>query len=72
MRFITIIAGIVLIALGLGAALGKFDYKSKDQIVKLGDVSASAERSHVVPVWAGYAGIVIGIGLIGFGATRRR
>lgn len=45
------IAGIVLVALGvLGLLFGGIQYTSRDTVVDLGPIQATAERRHTLPI----------------------
>lgn len=45
------IAGIVLVALGvLGLLFGGIQYTSRDTVVDLGPIQATAERRHALPI----------------------
>jgi hypothetical protein len=46
-------------------------YKSKDQVLKVGDVKASVEQKHAVPTWAGGVALVAGLVLLAGGMKRR-
>lgn len=71
MRALLIIVGIVVIALGIGAMMGKFSYEKKDQLVKVGSASLSASHEQAVPQWAGILGIVVGGALVLGGALKK-
>lgn len=71
MRGLLIIAGIIIIALGIGSMLGKFNYEQKDAIVKVGGVSLSTTHDKTVPQWAGILGIVVGGALVLGGALKK-
>lgn len=71
MRLALIVAGVIVAAAGVGVLLGKFSYKSNDEVLKLGEFSAKVEREHPVPQWAGLAGLALGGGLLVVGLTRK-
>ena len=63
--------GIVLLALGAFIIFRGASYKSRDQVLKVGDLKASVEEKHAVPTWVGGASIVAGVVLIAAGMRRR-
>lgn len=66
------IAGIILIVLGaLGLLFGGIQYTSRDTVVDLGPIHATADRQHTLPIApiAGVALIVAGAAALVF--TRR-
>jgi hypothetical protein len=65
------LVGVVLLILGAFVLLRGLSYKSKDEVLKVGDLKASVEQKHAVPAWAGGVAIVAGIVLIGAGMKRR-
>jgi hypothetical protein len=68
------IAAIVLVLAGaLALAYGGFSYTKDTHDVKLGPIELSVEEKKRVniPVWAGIAAIVIGVGLLAGGARKR-
>ena len=46
-------------------------YKSKDEVLKVGDLKASVTEKHAVPTWAGGVAIVAGVVLLAAGMKRR-
>jgi hypothetical protein len=46
-------------------------YKSKDEVLKVGDLRASVEQKRAVPTWAGGVALVAGIVLLAGGMKRR-
>src|ERR1043166_8242378 len=66
-----VILGVVLIALGAWAATGNASYKTKRDVVTVGDFKASVREEHTVPPWVGYVGIGAGI-LVLMASVRRR
>ncbi|MBE5316096.1 MAG: hypothetical protein H4O13_11935 [Xanthomonadales bacterium] len=69
------LASIVLIIGGvLALAYGGFDYTRETHQVDLGPLQVQVqERSRLnIPLWAGIAGLVVGIGLLTFSARRVR
>ena len=68
------IAGIVLIVLGLAAlALGGFSYTTRETVVDLGPLQATAERERRFPLppVAGIAAVAGGIALLVVGSRKR-
>jgi hypothetical protein len=63
--------GIVLLALGAFIIFRGASYKSRDQVLKVGDLKASVEEKHAVPTWVGGAAIVAGVVLLAAGMRRR-
>jgi len=63
--------GIVLLALGAFIIFRGANYKSRDQVLKVGDLKASVEEKHAVPTWVGGAAIVAGVVLLAAGMRRR-
>ena len=65
------LVGVLLLALGAFILFRGATYKSKDQVLKVGDLKASVEQKHAVPTWAGGVAIIAGIVLIAAGMKRR-
>jgi hypothetical protein len=63
--------GILLLAVGAFIVFRGATYKSKDEVLKVGDLKASVEQKHAVPTWAGGAAIVAGVVLLAAGMRRR-
>ena len=63
--------GIVLLALGAFIIFRGASYKSRDEVLKVGDLKASVEEKHAVPTWVGGAAIVDGVVLLAAGMRRR-
>ena len=63
--------GIVLLALGAFIIFRGASYKSRDEVLKVGDLKASVEEKHAVPTWVGGAAIVAGVVLLAAGMRRR-
>jgi uncharacterized membrane protein len=63
--------GILLLAVGAFILFRGASYKSKDEVLKVGDLKASVEQKHAVPTWAGGVAIVAGIVLLAAGMRRR-
>ncbi len=65
--------GIVLIVVGLAAlAVRSFSYTTKEKVLDVGPIHASADQEHDVYIYpaAGIAAIVIGGALVVFGRRR--
>ena len=71
MRIGFILAGIVLIAVGVAAYTGSFNFTQDKEVVKIGGLSASVKEEKSVPQWAGIIGVLAGLGLVVVGATRK-
>jgi hypothetical protein len=65
------LVGILLLALGAFVLFRGVSYKSKDEVLRVGDLKASVEERRAVPTWAGGVAIVAGIVLIAAGMKRR-
>ena len=65
------IIGIVLLVLGAFVLFRGATYKSKDEVLRVGDLKASVEERHAVPTWVGGVALVAGIVLIASGMRRR-
>ena len=65
------VAGILLLGLGLYVTFAGPTYKSNQSVLKIGDFKASAEEHKRIPLWVGLAGIGAGILLIGMGSRKR-
>ena len=63
--------GILLLAVGAFIVFRGASYKSKDEVLKVGDLKASVEQKHAVPTWVGGAAIVAGVVLLAAGMRRR-
>jgi uncharacterized membrane protein len=70
MRPLTLV-GILLLILGAFVLVRGMSYKSKDEVLRVGDLKASVEQKHAVPTWAGGVAVVAGLVLIAAGAKRR-
>nr|ALS91479.1 tripartite tricarboxylate transporter TctB family [uncultured bacterium] len=71
MRAGLIVVGIIIAALGIWVALGKFTYNDNETKAQLGPIKVQASEQKVVPQALGYIGIVVGAGLIIAGAMRK-
>ena len=63
--------GIVLLALGAFIIFRGASYKSRDEVLRVGDLKASVEEKHAIPTWVGGAAIVAGVVLLAAGMRRR-
>lgn len=64
--------GLIFIALGGYVLLsGGGNVKTRDDLVKIGDVKVSTTENHPIPSWAGAIAIVIGLPLAVAGARRK-
>jgi uncharacterized membrane protein len=67
-----IIAGVLLLALGIAAFMGLLDFTEKKEILQIGDLKATVSKERTVPQWAGLVGIIAGVALVIVGSTRKR
>ena len=65
------LVGILLLVLGAFVLFRGFSYKSKDEVLRVGDLKASVEEKHAVPTWVGGVAVIAGLVLIGAGMKRR-
>jgi hypothetical protein len=65
------LVGIILLVIGAFILFRGMTYKSKDEVLKVGDLKASVEQRHAVPTWAGGVALVAGIVLLAGGMKRR-
>lgn len=63
--------GIVLIVIGAIVVFRGVSYKSKDEVLRVGDIKASVEEKRAVPTWAGGVAIAAGLVLLVGGMKRR-
>lgn len=71
MRAGLIVVGIIIAALGIWVALGKFMYNDTETKAQLGPVKVQATEQKTVPVALGYIAIVVGAGLVIAGTMRK-
>jgi len=71
MRIGLILAGIILAAIGLAAFTGSINFTQDKEVVKIGGLSASVKQEKTVPQWLGGIGVLVGLGLVVLGATRK-
>jgi hypothetical protein len=67
-----VIVGIVLAGLGAVILLKGLSYRSRDNVISVGDLHASVSEQHAIPAWVGGAVIAAGVVLILTGAGGRR
>ena len=65
------LVGILLLVLGAFVLFRGVSYKSKDEVLRVGDLKASVEEKHAVPTWVGGVAVIAGLVLIGAGMKRR-
>jgi hypothetical protein len=65
------LVGIILLVIGAFILFRGMSYKSKDEVLKVGDLKASVEQKHAVPTWAGGVALVAGLVLLAGGMKRR-
>ncbi|MGH9409528.1 MAG: hypothetical protein ACRD1V_08740 [Vicinamibacterales bacterium] len=70
MRALLLVIGIVLVALGIFAAVGQASFHTNKDVLKVGGMDVSVKEPHAVPPWTGAIGIVVGGALIIAGARR--
>lgn len=67
----TIVAGLVLLALGGFIALRGLRYTSDRSVIRVGEFEASLEERREVPIWVGVVAGAAGLVLL-FAGSRRR
>ena len=65
------IVGILLLVLGAFSVFRGASYKSRDEVLRVGDLKASVQEKHAVPTWVGGVAIVAGLVLLAGGMKRR-
>jgi hypothetical protein len=65
------LVGILLLAVGAFIVFRGLTYKSRDEVLRVGELEASVEEQRAVPTWVGGAAIVAGIVLVAAGMKRR-
>lgn len=65
------LVGIILVVIGAFILFRGMTYKSKDEVLRVGDLKASVEQKRAVPTWAGGVALVAGIVLLAGGMKRR-
>jgi hypothetical protein len=63
--------GILLLAVGAFIVFRGLTYKSRDEVLKVGDLKASVEEKRAVPTWVGGIAIVAGVVMLAAGMKRR-
>ena len=63
--------GLALIVVGAAVYLRGLSYTTKREVLKVGDVSVSAEERSPVPSWAAGLAVLAGIALMTTGARRK-
>jgi hypothetical protein len=63
--------GIILIVIGAIVVFRGISYKSRDEVLRVGDIKASVEEKRPVPTWAGGVALAVGIVLLAGGMKRR-
>jgi hypothetical protein len=71
MRIGLILAGILLVAIGLAGFTGNLNFTQNKEVVKIGGLSASVKEDKSVPEWIGGVAVLVGLGLVVVGAMRR-
>jgi hypothetical protein len=69
---IVMFLGVVLVGLGVWVVSGHAVYKTKREVLRIGDIKASMTEDHALPLWVGYAGCAGGVALLLVAAGRRR
>jgi hypothetical protein len=72
MRMGLIIAGILLIAVGVAAFTGNLNFTKDKEVLKIGEFSATVKQEKTVPQWIGGIGALVGLGLVAAGAMGKR
>ncbi len=65
------LVGILLLAVGAFIVFQGASFKSRDEVLRVGDLKASVEEKHAVPAWVGGAAMVAGVVLLVAGMKRR-
>ncbi len=65
------LVGILLLVVGAFIVFRGMTYKSRDEVLRVGDLKASVEEKRAVPTWVGGVAIVAGIALLAAGMKRR-
>jgi hypothetical protein len=66
-----VLLGIILAGLGAFILSRGLTYRSRSNVISIGDVKASVAERHTVPAWAGALAVAAGLVLIGAGVRRR-
>lgn len=65
------LVGILLLVVGAFIVFRGMTYKSRNEVLRVGDLKASVEEKHAVPTWVGGLAIVAGVVLLAGGMRRR-
>jgi hypothetical protein len=65
------LVGILLLVVGAFIVFRGMTYKSRDEVLKVGDLKASVEEKRAVPTWVGGLAIVAGVVMLAAGMKRR-
>lgn len=65
------LVGILLLVVGAFIVFRGMTYKSRNEVLRVGDLKASVEEKHAVPTWVGGLAIVAGVVLLAGGMKRR-
>lgn len=65
------LVGILLLVVGAFIVFRGMTYKSRNEVLRVGDLKASVEEKRAVPTWVGGVAIVAGIALLAAGMKRR-
>ena len=68
---VRLLFGVLLIALGAWALSGHASYRTKREVLHVGDFRGTVREQHAIPRWAGYAALGAGVLLL-VTATKRR
>ena len=67
---IGVVIGVVLVALGGYMASGNASYKTKQDVMRVGELRASVQEEHRVPAWVGFVTLGAGV-LVLVGSLRK-
>jgi hypothetical protein len=67
----SLIAGLVILALGAFVLLRGASFTSRRDVLKVGDVKVTANERQSIPPWVGWAAVLAGVVIIGAGARQR-
>lgn len=68
---VSLIAGLVLIAVGIFLIVRPPNYSSEQSVIKLGDLEARMQQERPLPGWVGGAVLGAGVVLLGAGLLKR-